>query len=103
MFREPSLFFYSRRTFPIVAGSSLEKILCGEPPAYLVVKESTLGRQASDAPFVVVARKTGFAEDGGEMTLLLVRTDSERCGQRSTNIGPESSRMLDVSRTPANS
>jgi hypothetical protein len=101
-FREPSLFFYADRTFPIVGGPP-QTLLCGETPAYVVAKESTLMWKAPDAPYTVVARKAGFAEDGGEMTLLLVRSDPSRCAalQRSTNTGAESSRAPDASRTRA--
>jgi hypothetical protein len=94
-FREPSLFFYSGWTFPIIRGVPLETLLCKTEPVYVVTKESSREAAARPAPYVVVARRDGFAENGGEMTLVLLRNNPERCG----GLEPATPRGQDVSKS----
>lgn len=72
---EPSLFFYSGRYFPTIKRISLDMILGKPKPVYLVIQRSALEGAAVGVPYRIIEQKEGFAENGGEMTLLLITND----------------------------
>lgn len=69
---EPSLFIYSGRLFKSIENTPLESLLAQTKPLYVVIKESALMKSSVQPSYKVVERKEGFAENGGEMTLLLI-------------------------------
>jgi hypothetical protein len=69
---EPSLSFYSGRYFPSVTEKRLDDILTRRIPTYVVVNESKLKEAAPRAAYKIIAKKEGFAESRGPMTLLLI-------------------------------
>jgi 4-amino-4-deoxy-L-arabinose transferase-like glycosyltransferase len=69
---EPSLSFYSGRYFPSVTEKRLDEVLRRRIPTYIVVNESKLKAAALKAPYKIIAKKEGFAESKGPMTLLLI-------------------------------
>ncbi|HEY1372517.1 MAG TPA: glycosyltransferase family 39 protein [Candidatus Binatia bacterium] len=69
---EPSLSFYSGRYIPSVNEERLDDILRRRVPTYVVVNESKLKKAAPRAAYKIIAKKEGFAESRGPMTLLLI-------------------------------
>lgn len=69
-FSEPSLFIYGGRLFPKVEHISLDEVLSRKNPVYVVVEEHLLKAQA---PYEILAKASGFAENSGETTLLLIK------------------------------
>jgi 4-amino-4-deoxy-L-arabinose transferase-like glycosyltransferase len=74
---EPSLFIYGGRTFPKLEGELLGKILSSSEPTYVVTTESLLNAEAGNVPHRVLARAEGFAENGGETTIVLAANGGE--------------------------
>jgi 4-amino-4-deoxy-L-arabinose transferase-like glycosyltransferase/membrane-associated phospholipid phosphatase len=70
---EPSLFIYGERTFPKLEDIPLASILKSTDVVYGVITEDQLNQQKIQTPYTLVAKKQGFAENNGEMTLLLIR------------------------------
>jgi 4-amino-4-deoxy-L-arabinose transferase-like glycosyltransferase len=81
---EPSLFFYGGRLFPSVEQGSVDDLLNSREPVLVVIKESRLQEMAPKIPYTVLERRRGFAENGGEMTLLLI---SNVAGVRDSGFG----------------
>lgn len=73
-FREPSLFFYARRVFPIVKDGSLDGLLARPGRVWVVTRDAAL-REPIRHRYRVVARREGVAENGGETTLVLLSND----------------------------
>jgi 4-amino-4-deoxy-L-arabinose transferase-like glycosyltransferase len=69
---EPSLILYSGRILPAVKKGGLDDVLSRTDPVYIVVSEAKLKHAAPQTPYTIVAEKTGFAENSGPMTLLLI-------------------------------
>ena len=69
---EPSLFIYGGRLFPLVEEGSLDDLFRSGRNVLIVIKESQLKDMIVRTPYRILARKKGFAENGGEMTLLLL-------------------------------
>ncbi|MBI2118300.1 MAG: glycosyltransferase family 39 protein [Elusimicrobia bacterium] len=69
---EPSLFIYGERLFPKIEKESLNELLKEPIPTYVITQESRLKEIAPSIPYFILDRKQGFAENGGEMSLVLV-------------------------------
>ena len=69
---EPSLFIYGGRRFPKLEQQPLSQILAGKEPVYVVTTKALLKAEAGKSPYRVLAEHSGFAENGGEMTVVLV-------------------------------
>ncbi len=69
---EPSLFFYGKRLFEKVENESLDKLLSEVAPTYILIHESKLKQELPKSPYVLVHRQEGFAENGGEMSVMLI-------------------------------
>ena len=72
-FSEPSLFIYSGRLFPKIEATSLDSELSDPRPVYVVTTEKILRENNITHPYTVLASKEGFAENSGEITLLLLK------------------------------
>lgn len=70
---EPSIFFYSGHYFSVVKKGELDSILDRPWPVYIVTRKDKLLQAQPKTAYTVVAEKDGFSENGGAMTLLLIR------------------------------
>ena len=69
---QPSLFFYSRRIFPTIEDRSIDQLLSELGSVFVLVKETEFQKQDVKQPYRFYDVRAGFAEDGGEMTLMLI-------------------------------
>lgn len=72
-FSEPSLFIYGQRLFPSIEHIPLDTLLKTSKSVFVVVRETDLKTVSPQTPYTILERKEGFAENGGEMTLLLIK------------------------------
>lgn len=70
---EPSLYIYSNRFFPYLEDVPVSEILKSPEQIYIVIKEKDLMQESFAVPYKIISQKKGFAENGGEMTLLLIQ------------------------------
>ncbi len=69
---QPSLYFYSRRIFPTVEDRTIDQLLSEPGSVFVAVKESEFQKEGVKQPYRLYDVLAGFAEDGGEMTLMLI-------------------------------
>ena len=69
---EPSLFIYGERLFPKIENESLDSLLGNKEPTYIVLPENLFKPEEVQTPFKVLAKKEGYAENSGKITLLLI-------------------------------
>jgi 4-amino-4-deoxy-L-arabinose transferase-like glycosyltransferase len=72
-FSEPSLYIYSGKLFPDMGSVPLDSILSQPEPTAVVITKAELEQSAVESSYIIIAQKQGFAENRGEITLLLIK------------------------------
>ncbi|MBI3012725.1 MAG: glycosyltransferase family 39 protein, partial [Elusimicrobia bacterium] len=78
---EPSLFIYGGRLFPKIENEPLDTLLNQEKKTFVLISEKQLEKSAPQSAYTILEKKEGFAENGGETTLLLISNQTPSKGQ----------------------
>jgi len=89
--RAPSLVFYSNRPVTTLDAVAVVRVLREARPVCLIARSSELEAIPIKGLYSVVSRRQGFAENGGEMTLVLVSNPaaSEAAGRGDSDNGDD--------------